>query len=76
MDIKDILYELEQNRGYFPQEAIGEAIQRREEIVPHLLRALQEVARREPESIVIKHPSCPFTQCSYSLSSVTDVPIL
>jgi preprotein translocase subunit SecA len=40
--MESILKELEQNRGYFPREAIEEAIRRREEITPHLMRALKE----------------------------------
>ena len=45
MEIHDILAELRQNRGYFPQPAVDEAIRQREEITPHLLRALEEVSR-------------------------------
>ena len=44
MEIDSILKELDKNRGYFPREAIEEAIRRREEITPHLMRALQEAA--------------------------------
>ena len=44
MEIDSILKELEQNPGYFPREAIEEAIRRREEITPHLMQALQEAA--------------------------------
>jgi hypothetical protein len=32
MEIHDILAELQQNRGYFPQPAVDEAIRQREEI--------------------------------------------
>jgi hypothetical protein len=46
LQIDHILKELEQNRGYFPREAIEEAIRRREEITPHLMRALQEAVER------------------------------
>ena len=46
MQIDHILKELDQNRGYFPREAIEEAIRRREEITPHLMRALQEAVER------------------------------
>jgi hypothetical protein len=42
LEMESILKELEQNRGYFPREAIEEAIRRREEITPHLMRALKE----------------------------------
>ena len=44
MEIDSILKELDKNRGYFPREAIEEAIRRREEITPHLMRALQQAA--------------------------------
>lgn len=44
MEIDSILKELDKNRGYFPREAIEEAIRRREEITPHLMCALQEAA--------------------------------
>ena len=50
MEIDSILKELEQNRGYFPREAIEEAILRREEITPHLMRALQEAVERPVDS--------------------------
>lgn len=50
MEIDSILKELEQNRGYFPREAIEEAIRRREEITPHLMRALQEAVERPVDS--------------------------
>lgn len=43
MEIDVILSELERNRGYFPRKAVEEAIQRKEEITPHLLRSLEEV---------------------------------
>lgn len=43
MEIDVILTELEQNRGYFPRDAIEEAIRRKEEMLPHLLRALEDV---------------------------------
>jgi len=46
MDLDDILYELNQNRGYFPQEAVEEAIRLREQITPHLLQALGEAAEQ------------------------------
>ncbi len=49
MDLSIILEELQQNRGYFPREAVEEAIRRREEIVPHLLRSLEEVCAGQIE---------------------------
>jgi hypothetical protein len=49
MDNEEILAEFRQNRGYFPREAVEEAIRRREEITPHLLCALQELVQRPPE---------------------------
>lgn len=50
MKMDSILSELLQNRGYFPREAVEEAIQRREEITPHLLRALEEAVERPVDS--------------------------
>ena len=50
MDINDILAELERNRGYFPEEAVAAAIERKEEMTPHLLRAIEE-AVEHPEEV-------------------------
>jgi len=50
LEIDSILKELDQNHGYFPREAIEEAIRRREEITPHLMRALQEAVERPVDS--------------------------
>jgi hypothetical protein len=44
VELDIILSELEQNRGYFPREAVEEAMRRKEEITPHLVRSLQEAA--------------------------------
>lgn len=41
MEIERILSELSENRGYFPREAVEEAIARRSEITPYLMRCLQ-----------------------------------
>jgi hypothetical protein len=57
MDIDSILSELQQNRGYFPREAVEEAIRRREEITPHLLRAIKEATEHARES---KEDEAPF----------------
>ncbi len=46
MKMDNILSELLHNRGHFPREAVEEAIRRREEITPHLRRALQEAVER------------------------------
>ncbi|OGV62175.1 MAG: hypothetical protein A3K19_01300 [Lentisphaerae bacterium RIFOXYB12_FULL_65_16] len=43
MDINEILHELEKNRGYFPEAAVRAAIERREEMIPRLLRILEDV---------------------------------
>jgi hypothetical protein len=48
MDVKEILARLERNEGYFPRGAVLEAIRRRIEIVPALIRILEEVSR-DPE---------------------------
>jgi hypothetical protein len=45
MTIESILSEFQQNRGHFPREAVQEALQKREEITPHLLRSLQEATQ-------------------------------
>jgi hypothetical protein len=44
MELSDILHELDRNRGYFPRQAVEEALRRQEEITPHLLSALEEAA--------------------------------
>lgn len=49
MDIDRILSELEQNRGYFPREAVEGAIRQRETITPHLLRAIKEATEHMQE---------------------------
>lgn len=45
MDVHEILQELDRNQGYFPRLVVEEAIARREEIVPELLRILDEAVR-------------------------------
>jgi len=45
MDIGHILGELTLNRGYFPREAVEEAIRRRDEITPHLLDAVRNATQ-------------------------------
>ncbi|MCW3133078.1 MAG: DUF1186 domain-containing protein [Methanophagales archaeon] len=45
MEIKEILAELEYNRGYFPYEAVREAIAQKEKIVPELLKILENVEK-------------------------------
>lgn len=45
MDIGHILGELTLNRGYFPREAVEEAIRRRDEITPHLLDAVRDATQ-------------------------------
>lgn len=60
MEIQEILAELQQNRGYFPHSAVDEAIRQREEITPHLLRALEEASRDEvPANDDIDRPFLP-----------------
>ena len=44
MDILDILRQMERNEGYFARAAVTEALARRDEIVPELLRILEAVA--------------------------------
>jgi len=48
MDVKTILQRLESCPGFFPEEALRAAIAAKDEITPHLLAALDRVAR-EPE---------------------------
>ena len=45
MELPEVLEELRLNRGYFPREAIEEAVRRREEITPILLDILENAAR-------------------------------
>ena len=42
MEIPEILKALERNTGVFPREALEEAVRRREEITPELLRILED----------------------------------
>lgn len=53
LSISEILAQLEINRGSFPRKAVEEAIERREEIVPELLRILDEATSR-PEEILAR----------------------
>ena len=48
MELSEILSHLERNEGYFPRAAVQEAVDCRIEIVPALLRILEEVAK-DPE---------------------------
>jgi hypothetical protein len=41
MEIEEILRELEYGRGYFPYEAVQEAIRRKDEIIPELIKILE-----------------------------------
>ncbi len=41
MELAEILNELERYRGYYPEEAVEEALRRQNEITPHLLRAIE-----------------------------------
>src|SRR5690554_2923308 len=43
MKITDILKELEYNKGYFPEKVLKEAIKRKEEIIPELLKVLENL---------------------------------
>ena len=45
MEIKEILSELEYNRGYFPYEAVQAAITQKEKIIPELLKILENVEK-------------------------------
>lgn len=45
MEIKEILSELEYNMGYFPYEAVREAITQKENIVPELLKILENTEK-------------------------------
>lgn len=44
MEIPEILATLSEYTGRFPSEAVAEAVSKKEEITPHLLRALENVA--------------------------------
>lgn len=43
MEIKEILLELRYNKGWFPYEAVREAIRKKDEIIPELLKILEYV---------------------------------
>jgi len=45
MEINEVLSELEYNRGYFPYEAVREAITQKEKKVPELLKILENVEK-------------------------------
>ena len=49
MTIEEILTELQENRGYFPREAVEAAVLQRDDITPHLLCSLQELVQHPPE---------------------------
>ncbi|MDP8221677.1 MAG: DUF1186 domain-containing protein [Candidatus Stygibacter frigidus] len=42
MEIKEIIRELEYFRGYYPEEALREAVNRQEEITPELIKILEK----------------------------------
>ena len=48
MEIAEILSQFKRATGKFPQAAVEAAVERREEIVPKLLRILDETIRPEP----------------------------
>ncbi len=45
MEVKDILKELEYNKGYFPEKVLKEAISRQKEINDDLLRILKDTSQ-------------------------------
>jgi hypothetical protein len=49
LSVPEILEELRELRGYFPIEAVEAAIERRDEMVPELLRILDDAADRPAE---------------------------
>ncbi len=49
METNEILEEIQYNRGRFAREAVQAAIEKREEITPHLLRVLEETIERAAE---------------------------
>jgi len=49
LSVSEILEELRLNRGYFPREAVEAAVERRDEVVPELLRILDETIDRPEE---------------------------
>jgi hypothetical protein len=71
MTIESILNEFQQNRGYFPQEAVQEAIQQQEEITPHLLHSLQESVR-QPSSPELEESSFLPLYAMYLLAQFRD----
>jgi hypothetical protein len=56
LKVPEILDELRLNRGYFPREAVEAAVERREEMVPELLRILDEAVER-PEVFLAEDAS-------------------
>jgi len=48
MNVEEILAQLERNEGHLPQTALEEAAGHREEIIPRLVKVLEDVAR-DPE---------------------------
>jgi len=50
MELEQILEVLGKYRGYFPREAVEEAVRRKDEITPHLLRSLEDAARIPADS--------------------------
>jgi hypothetical protein len=54
MDLQQTLQALENNNQYYAREAVSEAILRRDEIIPALLKILEDVIE-DPESFVDSH---------------------
>ena len=53
LSVPEILEELRELRGYFPVEAVEAAVERRDEMVPELLRILDDAADR-PEELLAR----------------------
>ena len=49
MEIAEILQQLERNQGTFPRAAVAAAVERRDEIIPELLRVLEDSIDRAAE---------------------------
>ncbi len=49
MEIAEILHQFERSNGTFPHAAVAAAVERREEIIPELLRIVEDTANRAKE---------------------------
>jgi hypothetical protein len=72
MELREILSQLERNEGCFPRAAVQEAVGRRMEMVPALLRILDEVAR-DPEAFASDRDRMIHIYAMYLLAQFRDI---